>query len=330
MSEEEAFQAKLKFLADAEGTLRRRLTQAERFLLSKVVSQILDRMTLDAGNITASDANFELLDKVSQIYAEFVKSHMLPIAANLATAFLEIPSLNSRYYAILAPTKRMKDLIQTITQGSADYIRSKIGLDAEGNLKPGGYLQELAEDTTIRNELRRIMATAVEGEVDLQGLRRQLRNYLQGTPELQRIEGEPVPAKPGALEKRFDKEAFDTLQEADRNVNLRMSDKLGLQFAVYRGGIIERTRRWCCERNDKVWTRDEMETFNDSDWPGKKGDCEIFGGGHRCRHVWMFIATTRGLKARPDIKEIRKPRQAPVLEYVDTPQGYNEDCDERR
>lgn len=309
----ERFNAKIKFLDDAEQGLRRRLSAAERFLLARIFETVINGMDLEEGRVARSDHNYGLTDKLGRIYVDFTKSHVLPATARLATTFLEIPTLNRDYFRMQADTKRLQQKVERITGAADRYIRTRIGLDANGNLKPGGYLQTLSADTTIQSELRRILGESIDNGLDVRGLRRELDNYLKGRPPLRRIEGQPVP-RVGALEGRFNKYAFDLLQEADRSVNLRFSTELDLQFATYAGGVIENTRQWCCERNGLTFTREEMEAFNKEDWSGKKGDCEVFGGGHRCRHGWMFIATTRGLKARPDIKEVLRDG-AYVLTY---------------
>lgn len=320
--------AKIKAMEQAERALRKRLSQAERELLSRIVSEVIDNLEIQGGKITRSQANHILTERITRIFEAFQRSHLLPFTAEIAKGFLKIPSLNSAYYSTQGSSRSFRAMIRRITSASNAYIRAQIGLSQNGNLKPGGYLQSLFEDSMVRTEVRRILSTAIDGQQDFQGLKRQLRNYLTGQP----ITDEPV--KQGALTRRFDQMAFDLLQEADRAVNLKFADELGLVFAAFQGGVIERTRMWCCERNNRYYTREEIEAMDAKDWAGKKGHPEIYGGGWNCRHQWMFVATSLGLKERPDIKEIlhKKPGKKGHYTYQHTlgvgKPPLNDDCEE--
>lgn len=328
-------QAKIALMEAAEKALRRKLSGAEKSLLQKIISEVLDKLDLKEGKLSRTDANNLLTNKITQIFEQFQKSHVLPIAAELARSFLSISSINKDYYSTQVDTARLRAKVEKITSAAAKYIRAKVGIDANGKLVPGGYLQSITEDVTVRNEVRRILSQAIDGEKDLAGLRRDLRNYLIGTPELE-VEGKAVPAKPGALQKRFDQQVFELLQEADRAVNLQFANSLDLVFAAYQGGIIERTRKFCCERNDRFFTREEIEAMDKLEWAGKKGKPDIYGGGYQCRHQWMFVSTSRGLKERTDVKRVlhKEPGKKGYYTYthtrgVDDP-PLNNDCDERK
>lgn len=324
MTADERFQAKLQFLSDTETKLRRQLSQAERYLMGRIFEEIIDSLTTTSGRVTQAPENFDTLDRMGRVFDQFITSKMIPVTAALAVSLLELPSLSAAYFkAEVGGITAAK--VRAAQQASTAYIRSKIGLNADGSLKPGGYLQEITQDRTVSNELRRIMGQAIDAGEDLAGIRRRVRAYLTGTPELDTPEGKPIPKKAGAIERRFDLYAFDTLQEADAATNLRFAREFDLSAARYQGGIIEETRKFCCQRNRNVYTLSEIEQMDTLDWSGKKeGPVEITRGGWNCRHAWRFINTSRALRMRKDLS-----LQGGVLVAAGNP-PLNDDCDERK
>jgi hypothetical protein len=76
---------------------------------------------------------------------------------------------------------------------------------------------------------------------------------------------------------------------------------LGFKYAIYEGGEIETTRNFCEQRNRKVFSEQEINSWRDLSWQGKNtiGYNPIFDcGGYNCRHKLRWIGTELALKLR--------------------------------
>lgn len=80
--------------------------------------------------------------------------------------------------------------------------------------------------------------------------------------------------------------------------------KLKLKYAIYQGGIMNNTRSFCEERNGKVFSEKEIESWIDVDFPEKWDPYNPFTdcGCYNCRHRLDWISQELAERLRPDIK----------------------------
>lgn len=297
MSAEEAYQAKQEFLAASEARLRRQLTTTERKLLTIIFERVIDRMDVSGSRVQNNVTNNELLNTLGRIHKEFTRPATVKTTAEFARNVMELPRFGGEYFNRISPEQASR--IGTIEDMTRDLLRSKLGLTDKMDLKPGGYVQSVIEDTTVQNGLRNVIARSINEGGHFGSLRTNIRNYLAGTEDSQ-----------GALTRQAEGQLFDTLMEADRASDLAFANQLGLEGAVYVGGLIETTRRFCCELDTKAWTRDEMAAMNKlanegKKWNGYKGDVEVYCGGWNCRHGWRWVGTSALLRMRPDLENVK-------------------------
>lgn len=294
MSADELWARKLKFLADTERELRRKLSQAERQLLAKIFERIIDKLTTEGGKVKATQDNLRVIDTLGKVFAEFATGDMLKITAQYAGAVMNNVKLSEAYFRTQAQGNARFD---AIAKTATNYLRDRIGIKPDGNLKPSGYLSEIIEDVTVRREVRREMMRAIDEGGDLSSIRARVRKYL-------------VPDKveqtkpPGPVERQFARTAFDTLQNADRATNDAYAKELGLLAATWTGGLIETSRCLCQKLNAKTWTREELERIDKTNWDGKSGSIFINAGGHGCRHTPRWVGAAATLRKRPDLEMV--------------------------
>lgn len=305
MSADELWDRKLKFLDKAERNLRRRLTRAERELLQRIFDQVIDKLVSESGALNASPANFQALNNLGAVFQRFAKDHLAKITLDLAKSIFEGITLSDEYFKAEAPEAAAKRF-EKAAKASRKYIASRIGVEPTGKLTPGGYLHQIIEDTTVRDEVRRIMTQELDRGSDFDGIRKAVRSYLlpKQHPTIGRI--------PSALEKRFNRFVFDTLQEADAATNEEYATELEMPGGTYTGGLIETSRCMCQKLNARTWTREEIKAMDRKNWDGKKGPLSIYRGGYRCRHQWRWIGWAALLRLRKDIMRVnKKPEYRP-------------------
>lgn len=315
MSADELWAAKLKFLEQTERELRRELSSAERVLLRRIFDRIIMRLTTEAGKVPLTAENMRVIDQLGRVFAEFTTDHMVKITAEFAKAALKTIDLSRQYFTVQGGGAGLSK----VTKEADRFIRDRIGLTTSGGLKPDGFLQELIEDNTVRQNVRLRIMRAINDGGDLTSIRNRVREYL--TPEKV---GKVQP--PGAVEKQFAKYAFDTLQRADRSTNMAYAEALDLVSAQWTGGLIETSRCMCQKLNAKVWTREELEAIDKTTWDGKDGSIFISAGGYQCRHVLRWLGMASTLRLRPDLERV-DGKLAPRVGVA--PQAFNK-CIERK
>jgi len=83
--------------------------------------------------------------------------------------------------------------------------------------------------------------------------------------------------------------AFDATMNYHNDVNLGKAEGLGIFHFLYVGDIIGSTRKFCRRRAGKVYTRGQINSWNQHQWEGKAGPAFTHRGGYNCRHHWRPV-----------------------------------------
>ena len=86
--------------------------------------------------------------------------------------------------------------------------------------------------------------------------------------------------------------ASDSIMHFHRSVHLMKADSAGLDHFLYAGTIMGTTRDFCRVRAGKVFSREEIDTWNGMSWQGKSGNVWTRLGGYNCRHHLRAIPST--------------------------------------
>lgn len=78
--------------------------------------------------------------------------------------------------------------------------------------------------------------------------------------------------------------ANDAIMSFHRSVHLMKADAAGLNYFLYTGTAMTTTRDFCRARIGKVFSREEIDSWNSMSWSGKSGNVWTCLGGHNCRH----------------------------------------------
>ncbi len=159
-------------------------------------------------------------------------------------------------------------------------LLAQLGINAEGVIK-GGVLYGLVEDVSPLQAIKQRLVQMVTAQVPVKDVLDSFKTVVVG----------PGLGKPGMLESHYRTAAFDTFAEVDRSVSQDMADELKLNHAIYQGGIIKTTRPFCRQRNNRIYTRDEIATWASLEFQGKMDpyDPFIHLGGYNCRHFFNWI-----------------------------------------
>jgi len=138
-----------------------------------------------------------------------------------------------------------------------------------------------------------LAARAVSSNMGLKELRKETADLIKGTPQ-----------RAGIVRKHYiDTGVYDLLSVQDNVVNKVYADQLGLNHFVYSGGEMKTTRDFCKARDGKVYTEEEVLSWQSRDWQGKNPNLSIFDavGGYNCRHVLAPISQELAEALRPEL-----------------------------
>lgn len=254
-----------------------KMTEEELILLLLL---LLDDFETEDGKIKKNRNNFFLVNRVDQIFRAFAVAGGLVLMNKLIGKFQKVVANNSSYYYnLLGRSDQFTRANNIIT----DLVNRRLGLDTDGSMKPSGYMSDLANMTTVRNETRELLYKNVLAEGKVTEVRKLLQNFIVG-------EGD----KNGAVYNFYSKFAYDSFSQIDRMASSQFATEFGLTSFIYAGIIIKNSRAFCRKKINGIYTIPEGMK-----WPYENPapigisvatyNPVIDMGGINCKHVPLFI-----------------------------------------
>ncbi len=292
---------KQELLDAKEKAFKGSITAAQSVLYDDLIENLLNELKGD--QILNTTENISSLTAIDKVWKTFVEVEIIPIMRKYVSDLRDINSLNAQYFGVFAETKRIMDEIESdINKGTYE----RLGVNRQGGVIKGGYLDSLIRDETVKNDVKKLTYKAIVSE------RITKKEYIQSVREL--VKGNEN--KMGALDRHFDTFAYDTFTQHDRSVSWEYANKLGLNYAKYMGGLVEDSRPFCVVRNGKVFSKEEILKFgtpqdtyggytnkSKGQFKGKplEYDPILDCGGYRCRHSLNFMTEKEAKRRRPDL-----------------------------
>ena len=251
-----------------------RAVQAEilRGLLTLTAEYVFDtkkRLTFSVANIRRGRTASVLINSaLAQSRPNFLQ--------RIIAAFLRLVEKNTDYFAAQGLTAQ--------SEGDAvDKILLLYGYNRQtGEVVPDSYLDATLNTTQVAQRVGRALTTSLTSKETLNQMRRRLRSILRPTD--------------GELVRHIDRYSGDLFAAFDQSIHDEQAERLGLTLSVYAGTAVDDTRPFCLARLNRVYTNDEIASWNRSDWKGKNKTLpvEIANGGYRCRHKRNFVSDQVG------------------------------------
>lgn len=251
-----------------------RAVQAEilRGLLTLTAEYVFDtkkRLTFSVANIRRGRTASVLINSaLAQSRPNFLQ--------RIIAAFLRLVEKNTEYFAAQGLTAE--------SEGDAiDKILLLYGYNRQtGEVVPDSYLDATLNTTQVAQRVGRALTTSLTSKETLNQMRRRLRSILSPND--------------GELVRHIDRYSGDLFAAFDQSIHDEQAERLGLTLSVYAGTAVDDTRPFCLSRLNRVYTNDEIASWNRSDWKGKNKTLpvEIANGGYRCRHKRNFVSDQVG------------------------------------
>jgi predicted regulator of Ras-like GTPase activity (Roadblock/LC7/MglB family) len=245
--------------------IRPKLQQAIEELYLKDVQTFVNDYDKIAGTIVATYGKLPIPSEFKQI----TEADLVTIQQLKKIAFSQFQNLGNEFTNTLAQEIYQSTLVGKPFGNVVQTIRDKIN---------GIYQQA---DTQKREDLVNfIQEQKIKGKVsspDVQTAIDELKQNYGST-----VTGENLYSYSSQI-------VGDALMGFDGQFAKYRADELGLTSFIYHGSILEgRSRNFCKDHANKIFTEEEARTLWQTDWQGKSGsDPFLDRGGYNCRHHWQ-------------------------------------------
>jgi len=232
--------------------------------LRKNITNIMSELeTTNGGRLIGPKVNLKQAQQVhKQLVKEFEKQFNIEVDSMLGD-FSEISKQVQKSYGALGEAVKFTNV-------------DKVMMDT---LRDQTYKQYAQFGEMARDDIANAMYNHVLGGAKFSSLLDTVTGVLTGHKD---VRGRPMTA----YAKQF---ANDSVMDFHNQVNLAKGDELGLNHYLYYGDIMATSRDFCIKRVGKVYTRNQIDAWNDMSWAGKAGPAFENRGGYNCRHHWRPV-----------------------------------------
>lgn len=289
-------------LDDRQRKRIRELKGLQRQLFEELVHKLVDVLDQEQGAIKSRRGSASINQLVDQVFNALDRGGLRAFQVNSVKDLLSNLENVSAYFRGMNETMATKRYA-SIQRSVNSTMRRRLGIDNRGKRIEGGYLDSLFTSEAMRSEVKQVVAKAVQSGQPMAKLQEQLARTIKGGAEID-----------GNLIRYFHGFIFDQYQAFDRSTNTEYAKHLELDTFIYAGGLIETSRKFCIDRDNKVFSREEAEKWRRScDLPRKKNepkcpsavvdyDPVVDLGRWNCRHRTRFISRELAEEMRPDLK----------------------------
>lgn len=269
-----------------------RLQKAIRRLEKRIIDLAADLDT-DRGRLVSTGVNLKMAQKLhGELETLFDESYGEAARRSIA-GFDEIfDRVRSSYNELGVATKFTgvdREVLKTLKDASYSQFEA-YGQEAIGRLSQGIYNHVLAGSPM--SELTTLIEGIFTGHVDARG--RPMTMYAN-------------------------QYAFDTVMNTHNQINVRKAEQANLTHFLYMGDVIKDSRDFCIERAGHVFSREEIESWDEEDWKGKAGPAMVYRGGYNCRHHWVAVDPDWVPEGEIEVQKFEEPSRADEPVFEDRP-----------
>jgi hypothetical protein len=280
---------KAKKLEKLIGAVEKRLSLASSELTKSLLKEFLSKLRTDSGAINdALNRNtVTLFNKAFNAYAARQKTALInSVLKDISTIFSD----NHDFY------KRTVVDFSLDREALRSVLDRRLGIAPDGTLIRNGYMDGLLDDASIRSDVQRFLFREIFKGSGYEYVRGALKEFIEGNPK-----------KFGAFQKHYKTFTYDAYAQINSYISGLYSQKLGMTYFIYNGGLIETSRSFCIKRNAGAYSTEEAEKWSDDPELTAIESRENYNwlidrGGFNCRHSIDFIAKEDAFVLRPDLK----------------------------
>jgi hypothetical protein len=177
-----------------------------------------------------------------------------------------------------------------LTSEIKSLVANWLGLNGKGQLEC--YFPTSVNDKTLLEDMQKLLFQEVISQQGHSTAKKAVKKYIDENKE-----------KAEVLEDCYLDFTYDMYSQIDRAIANQFALKLGLNYAIYEGGLTATSRNFCKEHNGNTYTREEIEAFNpvEAILPNYNPIQDM--GGIGCRHHLNWISYSVAVIFRPDLRK---------------------------
>lgn len=261
---------------------------SEKKLARLVVRGFVSKLDVANGVIANTAKNKGLVALIDKIYSSFLGTSGQDMIDILTGGVDDMEKLNKEYYKAYST----KEQLNKAARAANKEVQQVLGIDDNGELIQQGYLENLLRDGSVKNKIKNFARRAILTGINAVKFADDMETYITGND-----------SRNGLLSQYYKPVTGDVIAQADRVTSTVYSNELGLVFALYEGGIVPATRKFCRQRNGKVFHISEILAFSPTVAVPPAYNPIIDLGGYGCRHHLNWISTELALVLRPAAKK---------------------------
>jgi hypothetical protein len=242
------------------------IDRLQSIIYNRLVTSLKELELDQDGFIIQNASNRRILAEAEGIIDELLPGDdLVRVVSNSLVAVPQIEALNEDYfYGVSKSFNPNRNFLKVLQAQTIEKI--------EANLLQDGLT------AAIKLPLKDILVQNVNTGGSFSGILQQVRNFIAGDDDL---DGRLMSYSRGILR--------DTLFDYSRAFQQSITADLKIEYYMYAGGIIDKTRPFCAERVGYFFHESEVKSWAKLDWQGKRANTTessifIYCGGYNCAH----------------------------------------------
>lgn len=276
------------------GELEKLVSGTQKKMLAEFMSGFADKLQTDEKGVVINNTyNRNLLVSLDKMFTDFTKKNAPVLIHEIVSGVGSIMNFNSRFYSNFAGDAKLLPIRNKVRESVGAWLGIKNGEASEN-----GYLRTLVENDSARNAIKNVALKTILSQEGFFSSKKKLQELIDGDDE-----------RMGAMQKYYRNFTYDLYSQVDRATAQTYADDLKFEFAIYEGGLIERSRTFCKDHNGKVFHKSEILKFKltEAEPPNYNPFTDL--GGYGCRHHLNWIPNALAVAMRPDARKFIEPKK---------------------
>lgn len=263
-----------------------RVVSVEAKLYDDLVTVLKFIETDDQGYILQNAGNRQVLRAAQKQFDETINNSEYQNAVESHLRVIpKVDALNEAYF----------ESVSSAFKPNRQFIAS---LQAQAIETVNSYVLQDGLASQVKIPLDQILNQNINTGGQYSGMLRQLRTFIEGDPNL---DGRLTSYSRGILR--------DTLFQYARSYQQSVTVDLKLEWYLYAGGLMDKSRPFCIERAGKYFHQKEIERWAKLQWTGKnplttESSIFVLAGGYSCQH--SIIPVHNSIVPTEDLDRITK------------------------
>lgn len=282
--------------------LERTISGTQKKLLEDFMTGFADKLQTDGNGVVLNNTyNRNLLLSLDKMFSDFTKKNAPVLIHEIISGVGSIMDFNSRFYSNFEGEAKLLPIRKKVRENVGAWLGLK-----DGEASENGYLRTLVESDTARSAIKNVAMKTILSQDGFFTSKQKLRDLIDGDDE-----------RMGAMQKYYRNFTYDLYSQVDRATAKTYADGLKFEFAIYEGGLIDSSRKFCQKHNGQVFHKSEIAKFKltEAEPPNYNPFTDL--GGHGCRHHLNWIPNSLAFMMRPDARKFvegEKTEPAPAPE----------------